>query len=348
MKNAADPRLLGYTELPVERLHVNQRLPFEVFVYMPSEGKVLLFLEPNLVLEHSKYKQMQASPRRFLIKESDINKLKAYLATPEHTLIESLNTAFDRPHKVDAMLKRELQLKSAEVVFRSLQFTPDPSSSFDAIEQFDQHLHYVVDELLALLDVDTSLADKMQAIQKMLETDHWNHSLNVAAFAPLFAIALGYSNRKVLHDISTAGYLHDVGIVYCNVSLPKRELNYTPSELRRYHDHPEAGRALIANSGISVSEEVKRIIAQHEERFDGSGFPLKISGVEIYEPAQIVAIADRVDQLVRTDEPGYLTVDQALLSLYKEALKKPQRCPYNPALLKQIVGAGVAAGIIRQ
>ena len=339
---------MGFSPVPVRKLHLNGRLPVSIFIFMPSDKKMLLYLPAKSVLEYEKQQQMFTFPDRFFVRKEDQVKLTRYLEQEPQGLAETLESHFKNMSKtIEPSAKQELQLKSVEVLFRELNFVPNIKSKLPPIEQLRRHIHSVVDDILNLLEIDTEIIKKLKGLQEAMDSKTWDHSLNVAAISVLLAITLGYTERKLLREIATGGYLHDVGIVYCNVPLPKRELIYSPSEMIRYREHPRAGHDLIENSGLQVSEQAKLIIFQHEERFDGSGFPSNISGSDIYPLAQIVAIADRLDHLIRIDEPGFMTFEQALLFLYQEALSKSQGFKYSPAILKQIVGTGIASGLVK-
>ena len=66
--------------------------------------------------------------------------------------------------------------------------------------------------------------------------------------------------------------------------------------------HPVASLAAVAPSG-RVSAEVQTAIAQHHERWDGTGYPRGLAGDAIFAPARVIAIADTYFELVSA-HPG--------------------------------------------
>jgi hypothetical protein len=71
---------------------------------------------------------------------------------------------------------------------------------------------------------------------------------------------------------------------------------YSVEDMARYRRHPQDGEtALMA---LSEMQGVARIIRQHHERFDGSGFPDQLSGAAICMGARIVAAASDYDGLL--------------------------------------------------
>ena len=101
-----------------------------------------------------------------------------------------------------------------------------------------------------------------------------------------------------LADLATAGLLHDFGLE----QIPKpivakylmgEEENLNPSEKVVYIRHPEITIELLKKTHTQISPAVARMIHQHHENFDGSGFKGLI-GAQIFQPARILRIADEV------------------------------------------------------
>ncbi|MEW6055866.1 MAG: HD domain-containing phosphohydrolase [Bdellovibrionota bacterium] len=344
-KNKTTPP--GYLSLPIEKVHTNMQLPFSIYVHLPENNKMILFRAEGEVLQKVRLDQISKYSDKFFIKSEDRAKLEAFLNSPAQSVASKLSEVINLPSKSVAVnTKTELQLRSMEMLTKQLHFSIDPNSAESPVQQATKHIHKVVDDVLDIVGIDEGIVAKIQSLQNSLNNEEWNHSLSVAAVSALFAISLGYTDKKLLRDIATGGYLHDIGLVACDVPMPKRDINYTPEEMELYKNHPRAGLELIETLELPVSEEVKLIIYQHEEKYDGGGFPMDISGPEIFEPAQIIAIADRFDALIRVDEPGWLTPEKALYQLLEENSKSDLPCAYSPLLVVQIAEAAFAAGAI--
>ena len=65
-----------------------------------------------------------------------------------------------------------------------------------------------------------------------------------------------------------------------------------------YEAHPGAGARLVR--GVAGVSDVADVVASHEERFDGSGYPAGLSGPEIPLEARIVACAAAFVKLAGT------------------------------------------------
>jgi len=73
----------------------------------------------------------------------------------------------------------------------------------------------------------------------------------------------------------------------------------TDEQRDRIYDHPDEGFKLLRKLGVK-DELWLRIVEQHHERVDGSGYPASLQSDEICLEAKLVAIADRYTAMVST------------------------------------------------
>jgi putative nucleotidyltransferase with HDIG domain len=127
-----------------------------------------------------------------------------------------------------------------------------------------------------------------------------DHSVNVSVLSVYLAHHLGYTHQLILNHVGTGGLLHDIGKT--GVKLLDSD---TPQEIeQKMQEHPALG-VQILDKMLGVPAEVKMIVGQHHELFDGSGFPKKLRGSAIYDLARIVSLANVFDRLV-ADQTGPL------------------------------------------
>ncbi|MCM2276655.1 MAG: HD domain-containing protein [Oligoflexia bacterium] len=120
-----------------------------------------------------------------------------------------------------------------------------------------------------------------------------DHSVNVSVLAIYLAMQMGYTSSVILQNVCLGGLLHDIG---------KRKIDIldsdTPESAKaKLREHPTLGLRLLEQLE-NVPKEVLLIVAQHHEFHDGSGFPKKLRGNNIYDLARIVSIANTFDHLV--------------------------------------------------
>ncbi|ANE45945.1 metal-dependent phosphohydrolase [Paenibacillus swuensis] len=123
----------------------------------------------------------------------------------------------------------------------------------------------------------------------------FHHSVNVAVLSGIIGIAKGY-NQSQLADLGVGALLFDVGMM----NIPKEVWNkngpLTDDERGLVQRHAEDGYNMLRNQ-FDVSLLSAHCALQHHERYDGHGYPRGISGKDMHEYAQIVAIADVYDAL---------------------------------------------------
>ncbi|MEA3078439.1 MAG: hypothetical protein QOF60_3347 [Actinomycetota bacterium] len=116
------------------------------------------------------------------------------------------------------------------------------------------------------------------------------HSERVRWFTDLIAeeLKLSPGDRDRLR---WASLLHDIGKLRVNPRILNKPARLARREWRHIHRHPEAGAALAAPLAPFLGEWWLTI-AQHHERYDGSGYPNRLRGDQISLGARIVAVAD--------------------------------------------------------
>jgi HD-GYP domain-containing protein (c-di-GMP phosphodiesterase class II) len=121
----------------------------------------------------------------------------------------------------------------------------------------------------------------------------------VTECALLIARELGFSASDC-EDLHRAGLLHDLG----KVSIPAEILNkpgkLTDEEFALIQTHPGEAERII--EPIHVFANIRPIVRQHHERWDGKGYPDGLKGEEIHPAARILAVADVYDALY-SDRP---------------------------------------------
>jgi putative nucleotidyltransferase with HDIG domain len=120
------------------------------------------------------------------------------------------------------------------------------------------------------------------------------HALNVGVISLLIARTLGLPESDLL-DLGTGALMHDVGKGEVADRFRHAEEGFGTNEMAAYRDHVAKGVAMGQRMGLSAG--ALRVLAQHHEHADGSGFPLKLSGERITMAARVVSLVNRYDNL---------------------------------------------------
>jgi len=94
-----------------------------------------------------------------------------------------------------------------------------------------------------------------------------------------------------------AGFrLHDIGMIGIPVHVLSKPGPLTGDELSEIREHPWLGERIVAPVEF-LNGLARHVIGCHHERWDGSGYPRGLRGVEIPLPARIFAVADAYDSM---------------------------------------------------
>lgn len=122
-----------------------------------------------------------------------------------------------------------------------------------------------------------------------------NHAKRVADITRIIAKEMQVSDRD-LREYYVGAMLHDIGKIGIDQSiLGKSSIEMTAIELKRYQQHTLLGESALLS--FDPLREAAQIVRCHHERFDGKGFPNKLSGDAIPLGARIVAVANDYDNL---------------------------------------------------
>ncbi len=120
------------------------------------------------------------------------------------------------------------------------------------------------------------------------------HALNVGVISLLIAKTLGLPEHELL-DLGVGALMHDVGKSEVADRFRHAEDGFSAAELNAYRDHVAKGVALGRRMELSVG--ALKVLAQHHEHADGSGFPAKLAGERMQMAARVVSLVNRYDNL---------------------------------------------------
>ncbi|HVF12559.1 MAG TPA: HD domain-containing phosphohydrolase [Actinomycetota bacterium] len=133
------------------------------------------------------------------------------------------------------------------------------------------------------------------------EEDHFptDHPDRIARLAGAIAKRLQLSQGE-LAAIETASYLHDLGKIGVPDALIDTNERLTDEEYEKVKSHALVTQNILLAFGLE--EELVSICGAHHERWDGRGYPKKLSGEEIPMGARILAVADTITSMT-SDRP---------------------------------------------
>lgn len=120
------------------------------------------------------------------------------------------------------------------------------------------------------------------------------HSKRVALHTLILAREF-YTDVDELREIYWGSLLHDIGKIGVPDSILLNAGRLSADEWKIMRQHPEHGYRILEK--IPFLARACRIVLSHEERYDGSGYPLQLKGDQIPLPARLFAVIDTVDAM---------------------------------------------------
>lgn len=162
---------------------------------------------------------------------------------------------------------------------------------------------------------------------KEFSRDLYKHSLRTAIYAAAIGKALELTKYD-LTELVTSALLHDLGKEFIPKRILKKDGELSEADNRLLEVSPLLSSLTAMHLGFD--KLVINTIAQHQEKVDGSGYPLKLSSMSMTLFAKIISIVDRYDT-IRNSKPieaactilmreSYL-YDKELLELFINSLQ---------------------------
>ncbi len=128
------------------------------------------------------------------------------------------------------------------------------------------------------------------------DEDTGSHILRVANYARLIAGMLG-ENKTSQDVIYHSSALHDIGKIGIPDSILLKPARLDDKEITVMRTHTTNGHGILEHSASSYLLTGAMIALTHHERYDGTGYPMGLSGGDIPLYGRIVCIADVFDAL---------------------------------------------------
>jgi putative nucleotidyltransferase with HDIG domain len=126
------------------------------------------------------------------------------------------------------------------------------------------------------------------------------HSVHVAIYSSIIALALGYPEQKLM-EVALGALLHDIGKMLIAKEILNKPGALSADEMEIMKLHSRYGFEILRKQP-EMPLLAAHVAFQHHEKLDGSGYPRGIDETEIHEYAKIVAVADVYDALT-SDRP---------------------------------------------
>ncbi len=131
-------------------------------------------------------------------------------------------------------------------------------------------------------------------IVEMKEPYTAGHQRRTSEIAVLIAKELNLSENTI-ETIRIAGLVHDIGKIEIPIEILNKPTKLSLIDWDFVKKHPEIGYEILKE--VDFPWNIKDVILQHHERFDGSGYPIGLKDDEILLEARILCVADSIEAM---------------------------------------------------
>lgn len=168
--------------------------------------------------------------------------------------------------------------------------------------------------------------------------DHYtaDHSAVAMQYAAETARQMGL-DATTIATVQVGALFHDIGKIGIPETILRKPAPLADEEWLLMREHPTLGAKVIEQ--VAPLRDVLPALLHHHERFDGQGYPSKLSGTQIPLTAQIVAVVDAY-QAITSDRP-YRSAQSHACAIAE--LRRHAGTQFNPVVVEAFVSAREAA-----
>ncbi|MDQ3257383.1 MAG: response regulator [Acidobacteriota bacterium] len=172
-----------------------------------------------------------------------------------------------------------------------------------AKRHYENYLEEMVEQRTAELDralhsLEDAYRNTLKALTAALETrdlETHGHSERVVTFSLRLGHELGLDSEK-MRALEFGSLLHDIGKIGIPDAILRKPAQLSEEEWVTMRQHPALGQQILRE--IEFLKDATHVVAQHHEKWDGTGYPVGLHGTEIDINARIFAVADAFDAII--------------------------------------------------
>ncbi|NUM88219.1 MAG: HD domain-containing protein [Bdellovibrionales bacterium] len=309
--------------VPLDKLQADAAPPFPVYIYLKRNDKFVPMRLAGDPIGTQKYQQLRRGQLQELwIPKDFLEAFNRYLegigqapltSAPEKEILPPAGASAEPqaavvPKSEEAALTRDVledeELTSEEKAQVLSALSQDLLRSLNQITTRGEparadglrRCREIADEILSVAAANSNIYEEILALRQSQEDIE--HSIIVGTVATMFALAIGFVDENLLADITVAALFHDVGLVKVKPEVvAKPERTWSASERKEYEQHVMSSLEILRESASQFDPRVFRMIKEHHENYDGSGFPEGLKGAQIDELSQLIHMANLFDRL---------------------------------------------------
>lgn len=186
--------------------------------------------------------------------------------------------------------------------------------------------------------------DRLAAAAECRDDSTGQHIRRVGDLSAALGEVLNLEQRQV-SLLRRAAPLHDIGKIGIPDAILLKPGSLTAEEFEIVKTHTLIGSRILSGGDSPLLKVAEEIARTHHERWDGLGYPYRLSGPAIPQSGRVVAVADAFDALTheRCYKPAW-SIPEAV-----EEIRSGKETRYDPAVVEALLhlhGSGQLADLV--
>ncbi len=299
------------------------------YVVTGKEMAYDLFINSSSIADREKY--IKIYPKGDILSKEDIylfRKKYHQLYVHESERNNYLKSLIDVSGTTD--VEKTEVIRDSAIHYLDNLFSNDKEFTTEILEETINDCKIAVESMVEVIkDYDVSKVQNLIANLSFHDFYTYDHSINVSMYCiSLFTAMKPNATQNEIVMAGLGGLLHDIGKLKIPTNLINKPENLTDEEFTIIKKHPSYGVELLNDNPCCSCQDIdfniiKRVVHEHHENYNGTGYPRKLKEADIHLYARITAVADFFDAI--TTKRSYhdvLSIPDAIEVMNKSVGKK--------------------------
>jgi putative two-component system response regulator len=217
------------------------------------------------------------------------------------TSVLMLTGATDTQQAIDALTKGATGYLFKPIQCQEYKFRVSQAwERGQLVRERREHLHTlerrVYEQTVALRLAQEETIHRLVMASACRDEETGAHIRRTGLLSEFLALQAGWSVAEA-EKLRMAAPMHDVGKIGIPDAILRKRAKLTEEEFEQMKQHTVIGARMLAGSSSPVLQLAEKIALSHHERWDGDGYPHRLSGEQIPEAARILSIVDVFDAI---------------------------------------------------
>lgn len=309
----------AYLDIKFTHLRGKKIFPFPLYLFNPNSKKYTPFLFANTPLVQAKMAMLDMTIRnkgRLAVARKDQETFFKFSGLTEEQIkadFEKEDTGLpsQAANEKSATPEQAVEIEQEGFRFKDELAKAIKNNDFkDIIDQVKKEVDLFKPTISHTVSLSRFLVNNL-----MLE-DNFNN--RIAAVSYCFAKMMNMNTEDVLADLICASFFHNIGITQLHGAWAHHGfLKLSGEERKKYMKHPKVSYHILKKVNLDLSERCYRIIMEHHERIDGTGYPQGKIGEQIEPLALLLGAVSHIFEY----STGRITGEPVQLPIIIKSLK---------------------------